>query len=190
MNNYSKEELLKMVKAVGDNVRIHKTVQFFQSSQITIGSNVRIDAFSILSGRVQLGNNIHIAAGCYMYGSHQITMHDFSGISGRVSLYTTSDDFLSGHLTGPTIPEEFTKIISGPITLQKHVIVGCGSVILPNVTCEEGASIGALSVVSKNVPAFTLVAGTPAKTIKKRNMQKIKELEKDFKDKYGDYISQ
>ena len=58
----------------------------------------------------------------------------------------------------------------GSITLAPDVWIGTGSVILPNVTIGEGAVVGANSVVTKNVPPYTVVGGVPAHFIKQVNV--------------------
>lgn len=53
---YTREELLSLgIKSVGENVYISRKSSFYGCSEISIGSNVRIDDFCILSGRVHLG---------------------------------------------------------------------------------------------------------------------------------------
>ena len=56
------------LKQVGQNVSISKLASFYGTENIAIGNNVRIDDFCILSGRIKIGNYIHVAAGCYLYG--------------------------------------------------------------------------------------------------------------------------
>lgn len=56
--------------------------------------------------------------------------------------------------------------IYAPITLKKGCQIGMGSIIMPGVTVGEGAIVGARSVVTHDVPAWTIVAGSPAKVIK------------------------
>ena len=79
-------------------------------------------------------------------------------------------------MTNPTVPSKFTGIIKGEVTLGRHVIVGSGSVILPRVTIGEGSSVGALSLVTKNLDAWGVYAGNPARKIEERS-RKILELE-------------
>lgn len=56
--------------------------------------------------------------------------------------------------------------IHRPVTLKKRCQIGMGSIIMPGVTVGEGAIIGARSVVTKDVPAWTIAAGSPCKVIK------------------------
>ena len=53
-----------------------------------------------------------------------------------------------------------------PVTIKKGACVSMGAMIMPGVTIGEGAVVGAYSLVTKDVPAWTIVAGNPAKVIK------------------------
>jgi acetyltransferase-like isoleucine patch superfamily enzyme len=53
-----------------------------------------------------------------------------------------------------------------PVVLKKGCQIGMGSIIMPGVTIGEGAIIGARSVVTRDVPAWTIAAGSPCKVIK------------------------
>jgi galactoside O-acetyltransferase len=55
------------------------------------------------------------------------------------------------------------------VFIGRHVIVGCNSVILPNIALADGVAIGALSLVNKDCAAFGIYAGSPAKRIKERS---------------------
>lgn len=180
MEFYEEEELRQLLGSVGDRVRIHRTVQFFQPKQIVIGSNVRIDCFSLLSAGsegIKIGNHVHIAASTHLFGSGgKITLEDFSNLSSRVSLFTASDDYKDGYLTNPTVPDDFKKVLTGPIFVSKHAIVGCGSVVLPHVILHVGVAVGALSLVKHSIAPFQIAAGVPAKVIGER-ARKCLELE-------------
>jgi acetyltransferase-like isoleucine patch superfamily enzyme len=56
--------------------------------------------------------------------------------------------------------------IKSPIILKKNCVVGMGAIVMPGVTVGEGAIIAAGSIVTKDVPAWTIVAGNPAKVVK------------------------
>ena len=140
----------------GRDVRIHPTVQFFNPRKISIGDNVRIDCFSLLSAGeegIAIGNHIHIGAGTYLFGSGgAIVVEDFSGISPRASLFTASDDFTKGFLRGPMVPLVYRKLTCGAIRLQRNAVIGAGAVVLPGVVLGKNSSIGALAVVADSVP--------------------------------------
>jgi len=176
---YSEKELSEFGIKHGQNVKIHKSVLFFGSENIKIGSNVRIDAHAILSAKLPLtiGSFVHIAGGCYIYGSFGVEVGDYCGLSARTIVYSASDDYRHGYLTGPTVPDEFRKLRSGKVVFGKHCIVGAGTIIMPNVNLGTGSSIGALSLVSRDVPNYSIAAGNPLQVIGERNKVRLQELE-------------
>jgi dTDP-4-amino-4,6-dideoxy-D-glucose acyltransferase len=127
---------------------------------------------------IHIGSYVHLACGCYLFGSSdQIVLEDFTSVSSRVAIYTANDDYTGGYMTNPTVPDEYRNVNSGPVTLRKHAIVGTGSVILPGVEIGLGGSVGALSVVREDIADFLVVFGNPQKVIGKRGNQLL-ELEK------------
>lgn len=177
---YSEKELEELgISKIGKNVLISNKCSVYQADRMEIGDNVRIDDFCILIGKIKLGSNIHIGAFCHLSGGAGIVMEDYSGLSQRCSLYTQSDDYSGRGMTNPTIPEKFKKVKSGKIVLGKHVIIGASSVILPNVTIGEGASVGAMSLVNKSIEAWTMNVGIPCRTIRCREKDVLR-LEKEY----------
>jgi len=180
---YNTDELNQMgFKSTGKNVLISKKASFYGISRISLGNNVRIDDFCVISagiGGIEIGNNVHIAVFASLMGEGKITLGDFSGISSRVSIYSSNDDYTGEHMTNPTIPAEFTGVVHSDVTLGKHVLVGCGTVILPGVTINEGAAIGALSLVDRDCEDFFIYSGNPVRKLIHRS-RKLLELEKKF----------
>ena len=186
---YKTEELKNFgFLSVGNDVRIAKTCYIVGVENISIGNNVRIDAFTtIISSKkekISIGSNIHIGAYCYLSGNYGIEMHDYSNLSQAVKLYTNSDDFSGNSLTGSCVPDKYKKISFGKIILKKHVIIGSGSIVMPSVILEEGVAIGALSFVNKSLKEWGIYVGCPVKFLKERS-RKIIELENDL----NNYIS-
>lgn len=186
--NLTREELEAVGFAlVGENVRVHQSAVFYGVDRISIGDNSRIDCFSILSAGtdgIEIGQNVHLGAGCYLFGGGgRIEMADFSGLSSRVAIYTASDDYTDGYMTNPTVPDEFRKVESGPVSLGRHAIVGAGSVVLPNVTIHTGAAVGALTCVRRDVAEFAIVAGRSSvgKVVGERK-RLLLELEKQYRE--------
>lgn len=164
---YLPSELRKMgFKSLGDNVLISRKSCIYHAERISIGNNVRIEDYCILSAKdeISLGNYIHINCYSGLFASSKIIMKDFSGLSASVFLYTESDDYSGGSLTNPTVAKEFKpKYHQGPITLEKHVIIGTHSAVLPNVVIETGTAVGAFSLVTKSCDAWSIYVGAPAK---------------------------
>ena len=111
-----------------------------------------------------------------MIGAGKIILNDFCNISSRVSIYSSSDDYSGEYMTNPMVPDELTSVTKAPVFLGPHVIVGCGSVILPGVSLEKGVAVGALSLVTQSFSNFGIIAGCPAKLIRKRE-KNLLELE-------------
>ncbi len=172
MSFYNTEQLNKMnFKHLGKNVLISEKCSIYNAANIKIGDNCRIDDFAILSageGGIELGNYIHIACFSTLIGKGKITMKDFSGLSGRVSVYSSSDDYSGSVLIGPTIPSEFTNVDHRPVYIGKYAIIGCGSVVLPGSIISEGCGFGALSLINGEYNSYKLYGGIPAKYIKDR----------------------
>jgi acetyltransferase-like isoleucine patch superfamily enzyme len=180
---YTAEELRQMLGSAGENVAVNRSVVFYLPKNVHLGSNVRIDCFSLLSSGsrgIMIGDYVHIAAYGALFGSGgKIQMESFSGLSSRVTVYTSTDDYVDGFMSNPTVDAEFTKTRTGDVVFKKHALIGCGAVIMPGVTVELGAAVGALSFVNKDVPEFTVVSGVPCRVIKQRN-RRLLELEAAF----------
>ncbi len=177
---YAPKELSKMgFKYLGDNVQISRFARFYTPGKIIIGNNIRIDDFSILSGNIHLGSHIHISAHCLLYGSNGIIMEDYTGLSPRATIFSASDDFSGLFMIGPVIPNKFRNVKCGTVIIKKFCQIGAGSVIMPALTIAEGAVVGAMSLVNKNLEAWQIYAGIPARRIKERD-KRILELVKKF----------
>lgn len=182
----TREQLLAMGFAnIGDPVFISDKASFYGCSRISIGSHVRIDDFAVLSageGGIQIGSYIHIAVYSSLIGAGKISLADYCNISSRVSIYSSSDDYSGATMTNPMVPDQYKAVQHAPVTLGKHVIVGCGTVILPGVTMHEGAAAGALSLINQDVADFVIVAGIPCAVIRTRSRDLLAletEIQKD-----------
>ena len=182
MNSFfDREELISLgLNSVGENVMISRKASIYGASNIAIGNNVRIDDFCILSGKITIKDNIHIAAYSALYGSDVgIVVEDFANISSRVCIYAVSDDYSGNTMTNPTIPDKYKNLEKAPTRIGKHVIVGTGSTILPGVNLNDGTAVGAMSLIKKSTESWKIYAGIPAKIIAERS-KKLIELEEVF----------
>jgi len=182
---YSEKELKQFkFQSIGKNVLIKKNVGMFFIENISIGSNVRIDDNVIIvasskENPVKIGNYVHIATNCYLAGSAGIEMSDFSGLATGVQIFSASDDYSGKKLTNPTVGKPYIGGKFGKVTLGKHVIIGAGSIVLPDVNIKQGSSVGALSLVNKDLEDWGVYFGIPVKKIKDRQKDILK-LEKKF----------
>lgn len=181
---YTEEELKELgLKKCGKNVMISKKTSIYGASNISIGDNVRIDDFCILSGKIDIGNYVHIAAGCYLFaGEYGIVFEDYTGLSSRSAVYAATDDYSGEYMSNPTVPDEYRNVVGGKVVFGKHALVATGCTILPNLTIGEGASVGAMSLINRDIEPFSICVGIPAKKIKDRK-RRILELENKLMEK-------
>lgn len=181
MGILSREEIAAIgFRSVGENVRISNKASIYGAENISIGNNVRIDDFCILSGTIHIGDYIHIAAYSGLFGGTAgIEVQDFANISSRVTIYALSDDYSGATMTSPMIPEQYKHVTYEKVFIGRHVIIGASSVVLPGTVLNEGASLGAFSLAKGTIPPWTVNAGIPCKPIKPRKRDLLK-LEKEF----------
>jgi acetyltransferase-like isoleucine patch superfamily enzyme len=140
---------------IGDNVTIGNrsawilTPNLFECPELIIGNNTTINYMTQISVecKVEIGNN------CLIAGETAIFDNNSHSISYENHRKMSKDDI-------------------APIIIHDNVWIGLRSLILKGVTIGEGAVVAAFSVVTKDVPAMTLVAGNPAKIIKKIDISK------------------
>lgn len=130
---------------IGKGSSIHMMVRLYDAKNIKIGEDSIIGEGTVLDGRDKLiiGNHVDIASEVMIYNGE----HD--------------------------INDEKFKPVFAPVTIEDYVFIGPRAIILPGVTIKKGAVVGAGAVVTKDVEAFTVVGGVPAKQISER---KIKDL--------------
>lgn len=167
---------------VGENVYLSDRASYYNPGKIIIGNNVRIDDYCVLSagdGGIHIKDYVHIAVYTSIIGAGNIQIDAYANISSRVSIYSSSDDYSGRTMSNPMIPDKYKKVIHADVKVNKHVIIGSGSIIMPGVVLEDGVAIGALSFVNQNCESYSIYAGVPAKKIKNREKY-ILELEKKF----------
>lgn len=181
MNSFYTQKELESIgfKRLGTSVLISRNARFYGVDRMCIGNNVRIDDFCILSGKITLGSYIHISAFCALYGAYGIVMEDFSGLSPRCTVLSATDDFSGECFIGPMADQCLTNVTGGEVLIKQYSQVGAGCVLFPNLTIEEGVAVGAMSLVNRSLPAWSICAGVPAKKIKDRSKGLLKLKEDD-----------
>lgn len=178
---YNSYELKKLgLASFGENVLISSKVSIYGANNISIGNNVRIDDFCILSGKITIDNYIHIAAYTALYGGDKgIVIQDFANISSRISIYSISDDYSGETMTNPMVPNKFKNVQSEEVIIERHVIIGSGCVVLPGIVLKEGSSFGAMTLINRSSEPWSINAGIPFRKIKDRS-KNLLDLEENF----------
>ncbi|TCI03076.1 acyltransferase [Corallincola luteus] len=143
--------------------------------QITIGDRTAIAADTFIHGPLTLGRNVGINHGCsFDGGRHGITIGDNSRIASGVAIYA----FNHGLAANALIDQQ--PVNSQGVVLGKDVWVGSRACIRDGVEIADHAVVGMGAVVTKNVPAYAIVAGNPARIIGDR---------RDKPDAHPDYLA-
>jgi len=133
-------------------------------AEVTIGNNVYIGNSKIIcKNKIVLGNNILIAWGVTLYDhdSHSVGVED-----RRNDIKQAYSDFIN-EKRNYLANKNWDVVNSKPIIVEDDVWLGMESLILKGVTIGEGSIVAARSVVTKDVAPYTVVAGNPAKEVKK-----------------------
>lgn len=161
-------------KSIGINSLLASDIQLINPQGISIGNNCSVlshcilethcSAFTkgtiILGAGVSLGEYTHITAANKVELGHNVLTGRFVLITDNAHGYTSREQQKIAPLARPITSK-------GKVIIGNNVWIGDKATILPGVSIGDGAIIGANSVVTKDIPAFAVVAGNPAKIIKK-----------------------
>jgi UDP-3-O-[3-hydroxymyristoyl] glucosamine N-acyltransferase len=94
------------LKSFGQNSIIGKTVRIRNPELVSIGYNVIIDDFTYISGKISIGDYVHIGDFCSLQGSNsEIVMGDFSALASGVRAFATSADYINCSFNTATVAE-------------------------------------------------------------------------------------
>jgi acetyltransferase-like isoleucine patch superfamily enzyme len=125
------------------------------------GGDIRIGEYCFIGEQSRIWSADSIIIGDRVLISHNVNIHDHNShsASARNRHLHFNEIFTRGH------PKVLEDVPSAPIVIEDDVWVGFNSTILKGVVIGRGAVVGAASVVTKNVAAYTIVAGNPARII-------------------------
>ncbi|HNA58406.1 MAG TPA: acyltransferase [Chitinophagales bacterium] len=140
---------------------IYPLARIIGRDHIGFGDPVIIDDFVFIYAKVpmQIGNYVHFAAFTSVIGVKEIKIGNFVALSHGVRLLTASDDFKDWGFGNSTVPFEYRNVRSGSIQINNFCIIGANSVVLPGVTIGEGATVGACSVVTRDLEPWGVYIG-------------------------------
>ena len=147
---------------IGKDSSIHWRAEFNNPAGISIGHNTIVGNNAFLDGRFKRNKDVSKAKS-YMdqlrgKGERPLTIGNNVSIAGEVRIYTMEHD-----VDSPDFAE-----IGAPVVIEDYAVIGTRVTILPGVTIGKGAVVASGAVVTRDVPAFTVVGGVPAQFIKNR----------------------
>lgn len=125
--------------------------------------DVKIDApFTCSYGyNIRLGKDVHIEFGCTILDSCLVTIKERTIISPNVSIFSATHPIDPRKRNGAQGPE-----VANPVMIEEDCWIGGNTIVLSGITIGKGSVVGAGSVVTKDVPPFTIVAGNPARVVR------------------------
>jgi acetyltransferase-like isoleucine patch superfamily enzyme len=158
---------LKDFAALGEGCVLEPGVLVFHPENIQLGRNVYVGHQAILKGyfrnTLRIGDESWIGQQCFLHSAGGLTIGARVGIGPGVRIIT------SAHRDeGRSVPILFASIDEAEVVIEDEADIGVGSVVLPGVRIGRGAIIGAGSVVTRNIPAYAVAAGSPARVLRER----------------------
>ncbi len=150
---------------ISEDVKLGKNVklsQFINLYGCSLSDNIKIGAYVEIQKNAVIGNNCKISSHTFICEGVIIEDNVFIGHS----VTFINDSYPRATAKDGELQTEADWAIE-PTRVKKGASIGSGATILANVTIGENAIIGAGSVVTKDVPPLTIVAGNPAKVIRK-----------------------
>jgi acetyltransferase-like isoleucine patch superfamily enzyme len=155
--------------AVVDNMQGNKSL-------IRVGTNSHVLGQLLIfahGGEIEIGNDCYIGESAKIWSAKKIYIGNRVLISHNVNIF----DSLTHPISASERHQQFLKIVSeghpksidlseAPVFIHDDAWVGAMSILLKGITIGEGAIVGAGSVVTKDVPPWTIVAGNPAQIIR------------------------
>jgi galactoside O-acetyltransferase len=153
----------------GMDIIIHETAIIKIGDAVVMGDHIAIDPFFYMTTMADFGNWIHIGSHVSVIGGNDAILRigDYVAISTGCRLVCRSNDFNFKNSAIPFLAG--SRLYGNFIDIRDKVILGANSVILPDVTINEGAVVGANSLVKTDLDAWGIYAGIPAVKIGERH---------------------
>jgi acetyltransferase-like isoleucine patch superfamily enzyme len=158
--------LLKRAKVIGgEQARFLNPIApwISNSGRLVVGRGLRIDCFFAAArvhcdagATLEIGENVYLNSGAHVFARRFIRIGDHSRIAE--DSYISDTDF---HEVAPGEPPRVA-----PITIGRNVWIGRKAIVLPGVTIGDHAVVAAGAIVTKDVPARSVVAGVPARVLR------------------------
>jgi len=154
---FATKKLLIQMNNCSDPAEIRSLFSQITGQEIDASFNIFTPFYTNYGKHIKIGKNVFINFDCVFLDLGGITIEDNVMLAPKVSLLT------EGH---PLAPQHRGGLITKGIHIKQNVWIGAGATVLQGVTIGENSIVAAGSLVNKDVPANTIVGGTPAKIIK------------------------
>jgi acetyltransferase-like isoleucine patch superfamily enzyme len=155
-----------LTRSFGDGVRIGRGVLFRHPETFDIGKGVFVGDQAILQGRFDgtcvIGDHVWVGPQCF-FDARDLVIEEYVAWGPGAKVLG------SAHTGLPhDVPVAQTDLEIKPVRIRAWADIGVSAVILPGVTVGRGAIVGAGALVTRDVPAFSIVAGVPARFLRWR----------------------
>lgn len=181
MPNRKRSMRIIMDKYKIPNVKTFEYTKIIGIENVEFGKYVIIDDFVLIYAKekITIGNHVHIASFASISGGGELVLEDFSAISSGCRIITGTDDFKDGGFGNSTVSNNFRNVRTGKIHIGQFSVIGGNCVILPGVVVGEGATVGAGSVVTKDLEPWGVYVGN--RKIGRRNKEAVLKNYEKFK---------
>jgi acetyltransferase-like isoleucine patch superfamily enzyme len=159
--------------AMGPRSEVRRPRKIPNPGRVRMGADCSIGRFSLLhafdhyagtphDGRITLGDNVYIGGFAQLHAIHHMRIGDGCVLSEYV--YVSDNAHGLDPRGGPIMRQPLES--RGPVTIGRNVFIGYGCVVMHGVTLGDHCVVGAGSVVTRSFPAYSMIAGSPARLVK------------------------
>ena len=148
-----------LVKGTANNLH---TKGLIIGKNVRFGNNIRIDFYA--HGKLRIGNN------CYFVNNNTFLVGDDIIIGDKVLVASDVLIASENHIPNPESDNIYGELAFKPVVIESGCWIAEKVCIMPGVKIGKYSVIGAASVVTKDIPAYSIAVGNPARVIKKYNL--------------------
>lgn len=160
---FAREDL----RACGEGTVLEEGVLVFHPENVSLGRGVYVGHQTMLKGyhrgALEVGDGTWIGQRCFLHAAGGIRIGRNVGIGPEVKILTSVHEE-----SGRALPILHAPLRFAPVVVEDDADLGVGAILLPGVTVGRGAQIGAGAVVTRDVPAYAVAAGNPARVLRER----------------------
>ena len=154
----------EQLRALGPDCVLEPGVLIFHPENVALGRNVYVGHYAILKGyyknQLEVGDESWIGQQCFLHAAGGLRIGRKVGVGPGVRIITSVHQEAPRGVAILDAAVDFAAVV-----VEDEADLGVGAILLPGVTVGRGAQVGAGAVVTRDVPAYAVVAGAPARVI-------------------------